>query len=58
MGELNTVGQKSVAESKKGVNMGNLQPSFSQARNYRAQGCNGYVHLGRGGGASNRPSTT
>ncbi len=50
MGELNTVGQKSVAESKKGVNMGNLQPSFSQARNYRAQGCNGYIHLGRGGG--------
>ncbi len=51
MRDLNTVGQKSVAESKRDVKMGSPRPSYGRARNYGTQGRNEY---GRLGGPRNR----
>ncbi len=46
MRDLDTVGQKSVTESKRKVKMGSPRPSYGRARNYGAQGRNGYGRLG------------
>ncbi len=46
MRDLNTVGQKSVAESKRDVKMGSPRPSYGRARNYGTQGRNEYGRLG------------
>ncbi len=46
MGDLNTVGQKGAAESKRDIKMGSPRPSYSRARNYGTQGCDEYGCLG------------
>ncbi len=46
MRDLNTVGQKSVAESKRDVKMGSPRPSYGRARNDVTQGRNEYGRLG------------
>ncbi len=46
MRDLNIVGQKSVAESKRDVMMGSPRPSYGRARNYGTQGRNEYGRLG------------
>ncbi len=46
MRDLNTVGQKSVAENKRDVKMGSPRPSYGRARNYGTQGRNEYGRLG------------
>ncbi len=51
MRNLNTVGQKGVAESKRDVKMGSPRPSYGRARNYGTQGRDEY---GRLGGPRNR----
>ncbi len=49
MRDLNTVGQKGVAESKRDVKMGSPRPSYGRVRNYGTQGRNEYGRLGRPG---------
>ncbi len=46
MRDLNTVGLKSIAESKRGVKIGGPQPSYGRARNYGTQGRNEFGRLG------------
>ncbi len=46
MRDLNIVGQKSVAESKRDVMMGSPRPSYGRARNYGTQGRIDYGRLG------------
>ncbi len=46
MRDLNPVGQKSVAESKRDVKMGSPRPSYGRARNYVTQGRSEYGRLG------------
>ncbi len=43
---LNTVHQKSVAESKRDVRMGSPRPSYGRARNFGTQGHNECGRLG------------
>ncbi len=45
MRDLNTVGQKSVTESKSDVKMGSPRPSYGRARNCGTQGRNEYGRL-------------
>ncbi len=46
MRNLNTVGQKGAAESKRDVKMGSPRPSYGRARNDGTQGRNEYGRLG------------
>ncbi len=46
MRDLNTVGQKSVAESKRDIKVESTRPSYGRARNYGTQGRNEYGRLG------------
>ncbi len=46
MRDLNTVGWKSVAESKRDVKMGSPRPSYGRAGNYGTQGRTEYGRLG------------
>ncbi len=46
MRDLNTVGLKSVAESKRDVKMGSSRPSYGRAGNYGTQG---HIEYGRSG---------
>ncbi len=46
MRDLNIVGQKSVAESKRDIKIGSPRPSYGRARNYGTQGRNEYGRLG------------
>ncbi len=53
MRDLNAVGLKSVAESKRNVKMGSPRPSYGRAGNYGTQG---RIKYGRSGGLGVGPN--